>query len=265
MMRSKVFNVFLLYLIIFISVFLHYDCAGSTSYGYPSEDKVTVRDILYTNTSEAYGYGLYSYILFPKKPDENTRPLYLEVTKAYLRLNRSADMSEYENIKNLNITYFLLDLDLRDISQYDIPKIRQGLQNPEWILNHYDYARAQSLLRKIPEKHNAGPYIFSSLTPLTSLTRGTVKNSYYLYHDLTGVPLRLVGLWVGAFEEQAAQQEFWNSLTLTNFIKVLRKHMAHVGAGIGDIYKTFEYWKKSIKGNDKKKNTFLIPEFFPLS
>jgi hypothetical protein len=76
----------------------------------------------------------------------------------------------------------------------------------EWMLKNYDYARAQVLLRALGGNQGEGPYIVSFREPYSWDWPKAPPSR--LYQDQSGIPLRLVDLWVKEFLNQAAQETF---------------------------------------------------------
>ena len=79
-----------------------------------------------------------------------------------------------------------------------------------WVLDHYDYARARSLIRGFSGDNREGPYIVSVSAPLSN----QAPLSNVLWQDLSTIPAQLAGSWVKEFMNQAAQEHFWETRSL---------------------------------------------------
>jgi hypothetical protein len=121
----------------------------------------------------------------------------------------------------LNITYVPLLLD----AEKDL--------KPQWVLDHYDFARARMLLQSLPGTHS--PYIISSYKPLSSASR---LSGQYLYQDLSSVPPHIVTLWVKEFLTQAEQDQFWEERTAMQCVLKVRKVIEIAAEGYPEVKKS---------------------------
>jgi hypothetical protein len=111
---------------------------------------------------------------------------------------------------------------------------------PEIVLDDYNYARATALLAKVPGGvHTDGPYIVSTLHPLTGLA---MLSEEYLYQDLSSVPPSLILLWVKAFIAQAGQERFWESATMPQVVLTLRTRIEQLALALPDVRKARDEW-----------------------
>lgn len=183
-------------------------------------------DLLVKNSSETPGYGLYSYVLFGAAPDDQTRPRYLQLLQAVLAQAPSIeDLKVYYDTAQLNVTY--------------IP-VTSGGQPPvsaQWLLDNYDYAHARFLLHAVPGDFTRGPYLISSLRPLSKPTSGP-----YLVQDLSSVPPHLVSMWTSEFLNQAVQEHFWEQSTGRMFALRLRTAIGIMAGGLPDVRKSLDSW-----------------------
>ena len=111
------------------------------------------RDLLVRGSQEHDGYGLYSYILLASRPDDGNRDRYRAVVESYLRLE-DVNLPMYFPTAELNVTY--------------VPVEAAPVRPPDadWVLDHYDYARARFLLSRLGIRDGDGPFIVSALHPL---------------------------------------------------------------------------------------------------
>jgi hypothetical protein len=181
--------------------------------------------------TEASGYGLYSYLLLGAPPVDSTRERYAQVIRAYLRLLPALEQLK-ENIraKDLNATYLLLDA------------APPAEVSADWVLQHYDYGRARSLLRLLPGQMRVGPYFVSSTNPLMGTSEIPRP---YLLQDMSAVPTAtkdLASWWVREFMNQSAQQRFWDTRNAEQFILKLRTTLAVLGAGLPEVRSSLKDW-----------------------
>jgi hypothetical protein len=190
--------------------------------------RLSGRSLLPGNSAEAEGYGLYSYLLFANPPEGSSIERYTKAIEAYLSLMPNMEaLEKYSKRSVLNITYAPVDT--------DSPKSI----SPDWVLSHYNYARALVLLRAVPGSHRDGPYIVSSLTPLT----GTESlGGDYLFQDLSSVPPHLVSTWVKLFLNQASQERFWEERSGPYFALRLRTAVGILAIGLPDVQSSLNSW-----------------------
>ena len=190
----------------------------------------TGRAFLINGNDEAPGYGLYSYLLLGSLTDSN-RDRILSTIDAYLRnIEEISRLDQYFQHLKLNITY--------------LPVTNNPGAAPasQWILDHYDYARARAILDVLPGTHRDGPYIVSFFKPATR-PRGPVGP--YLIQDLSTIPTKppeLIAWWIREFLDQAAQEDFRNSTSLESLALKLRTTIAIVAAGLPDAKSLVSQW-----------------------
>ena len=203
--------------------------------------RFTGRTLLVKGHKEAKDYGLYSYLLFGSRPNDATRERYSEAIIAYLNLIE--DIRSFHKdlpLRKRNITYVPVD---KDMPGY-IGANQQDAKR--WILEHYDYARAQVLLGTLPGTHRDGPYIVSHTMPLSRISS---LSRQYLYQDLSSVPPHLVSLWVREFLNQAEQDRFWEKRAGVQFVKQLRTTIGILAVGLPitrDALDNWIVWTKSL-------------------
>jgi hypothetical protein len=186
----------------------------------------TARDFLVQR--EASGFGLYSYLLFGGPPDIATRDRYLEAIRVYLTMIESVrEMTNYFAKADLNVTY----LPITETPPRD--------RDAEWLLEHYDFARARLLLDRVGADLRTGPYIISVGRPLSSIA-GAIGR--HLYQDLSHVPPDVIGFWIKAFMTQAAQQDFWKQRAAAQWLLNLRTAIAIAATGFPKIQESLQAW-----------------------
>ncbi|MEE9543857.1 MAG: hypothetical protein V3V95_08760, partial [Thermodesulfobacteriota bacterium] len=114
----------------------------------------------------------------------------------------------------------------------------------EWVLRHYDYARARLLLASLPGNHREGPYIVSFRKPYG--WKGLVEPPY-LYQDQSWVPPKLVSEWMNAFLNQAAQERFWEENVGERLVRNLRTIIGVAAVGLPEVKNSLSEWIAWIK------------------
>jgi hypothetical protein len=190
---------------------------------------VAARSLLVRGQVEETSFGLYSYLLLASPPSSDaTRDRYLKTMESYLGLIQSVEaLDMYFEHNQLNVTYLPIDSSPAEVV------------SPQWVLDHYDYARALRLLRTLPGTHIGGPFIVSSLRPLGGIT---TLSGRYLYQDLSTVPPHLVPLWIQVFINQAAQERFWEEPTAEKLVIKLRTAIGILAGGLGDVQNGLKTW-----------------------
>jgi hypothetical protein len=192
--------------------------------------RATARGLLVRGRKEDSGYGLYSYLLFGAVPEEKDRQRYLESIRTYLRLSpRLQELANLIEHEQLNLNYV------------PITVAPLGKPNAEWILEHYDYARAAAILHSVPGgPYLRGPYVLSGKLQgeNNSISAPTI------FQDLSTVPTELVSKWYEHFLNQAAQENLSSSDRLHELVLKMRTLIAVAAAGVPDVQKSLESWLK---------------------
>lgn len=189
-----------------------------------ADHSVSGRSFLVGNTAEEPGFGLYSYLLFSSEPvSDEDKQRDLAVIKAFVDLLsdvadlRGAGMDK----SNLNVTYLLVV----DTPQDKVPA-------PDWILSHYDYARAKVLLHLFHHDVLGGPYVASCLTPLS---QGGAAPAQHLWQDMSHVPGSLAASWEKEFERRAGRKDFWASDTRNQALLGLRDFISTTASALPEV------------------------------
>jgi hypothetical protein len=174
--------------------------------------RLTGRAFLLADKPEGPGYGLYSYVLFGEPVNVGNRELYRAILSAFLSVEeiRRFEAAKQER-KNLNVTYL------------PIRELPPASANADWLLDHYDYARAQVILSKLMDRA-AGPYIVSYDSPLSAVS--SVESGRLLVEELSGVTPDLAFLWVNEFTAQAGRPQYWDKPALRTLMLNLRTEVA---------------------------------------
>lgn len=191
----------------------------------------TTRTFLPKGQKEEAGYGLYSYLLLGSPPTDASRVRYLSAMEAYLNLMLPLDDLEETVAHNkLNITYLPV--------KAPVPPH----PTPQWLLDNYDFVRARVLLDLLSGPHREGPYIVSTLTPLSGVD---ALATHYLYQDLSTVPTDpkdLVSWWIREFQNQAAQERFWDPQTMDTLALRIRTTISVLATGLPEVQKQVATW-----------------------
>ncbi|MDF0673341.1 MAG: hypothetical protein P0120_03210 [Nitrospira sp.] len=181
---------------------------------------ISTRGFLKPKMREKPGYGLYSYLLFSAPPQhEGEKARYLKVLEACLSIMReSEEFLDRQPDSELNATY---------IPVRKTPM--SGKSDSEWaekVLAVYDYAAAQILLSKLDTMYQQGPYLISTLKPLSM---SDSPQPLHLFQDLTGVVPDQASNWVKHFTYLVAQQRSWQDQSLRQFHLKMRNLLAVAG------------------------------------
>lgn len=193
----------------------------------------TGKSFLLPTQHERKGYGLYSYLILGGPPSDNSRGRYLKTIEAYLALLPDViRLEKYFAPSELNITY----LPINDAP----PSAIDTKVLAEWVLDHYDYARARSLIRHLRGDNRDGPYVVSVSVPLSERK----PLSDYLWQDLSGVPAQLAGSWIKEFMNQAAQERFWETRNLPQLRLKIRGAIAVFAMALPDVQNSLDSYIK---------------------
>jgi hypothetical protein len=197
----------------------------------PRPARETGSALLVAGQREAGGYGLYSYLLLGAPPAAGARERYLKALEAYVRLIPDlAALERYVPKGELNAAYV------------PITEPPAGAANAEWILDHYDYARARSVLRTLPGRTRDGPYIVSSLVALSAAGGEATASAPVLLQDLSVVPPHLAEAWVREFLNQTAQERFAEVRTRDQVVVRLRLVVGILGTGLPEVRSALDSW-----------------------
>lgn len=188
---------------------------------------------LVRDQQEEEGFGLYSYVLFGSPPTQDNLARYRETINAYLKAVPHILALE-KALKRQKVPRSALNINYLPVTA---PPPRS--MSVDWVLEHYDYAMARALLRLLPGDHRDGPYIVSSLDPLSIHSSLSGK---YLYQDLSKVPDKIVTLWAKEFFNQAAQERFWETRTAKQFALKMRTTIAVLAIGLPIVQDSIDKW-----------------------
>jgi len=198
---------------------------------------ISGRAFLVGNEDEEDGFGLYSYLLIPAAPlNDEDKKRYLAVIESFLSgLSGVAELEAGGALKSdLNVTYLLLTS-----PNANAPKA-------DWILEHYDFARAKNLLRLFSRAGHdvvSGPYVVSSLIPLIHSQN---LPEHYLWQDMSHVPASLAASWEKEFERRASKKEFWSAEKRNQIVLEFRDFIATAAVGLPVVSAAADEFKKML-------------------
>ena len=195
----------------------------------------TGRDFLLAGDAEKEGYGMYSYLLWWNMPVEDDRSRFTNIISAFMLMPKIGIEEGSEKVANSagQLTKPASTTPRRQLNVAYIPLSSKpsGIPSAQWILDHYDIARARMLLSKLPRHYRSGPYIVSSLVRLSD---GLPPDGHYLFQNLSSriVSADLADAWVRQFQEQVQAQQYWQPNEIRAFVLSLRAKVSDLAADI---------------------------------
>ena len=195
----------------------------------------TGRDFLLPGDVEKEGYGMYSYLLWWNMPVPDDRSRFINIISAFMLMPKISMEEGSEKFVNsvgqLTAPASTIPRPQLNVAYIPLNSMPIGTPSPEWILDHYDIARARILLAKLPRRYRSGPYIVSSLI---RLSHGLPPDRHYLFQNLSSraVTSDLADAWVRQFQEQVQTQEYWQPNEIRTFVLSLRAKVADLASDI---------------------------------
>jgi hypothetical protein len=209
----------------------------SSSYPEPSPrppaTRVTGIALLPQKATELPGYGLYSYALLARAPEEGELPRYRAFLRALLELPLASQLARYAPKDMTNITY----IPVTTVPPQDWGDLEIG-HRVDFVISHYDYARAAVILAALPQKTGTGPVITSVLVPVSV----GKKPHPVLVQDLSTAQPVLMADYVSKFVGQVAQDRFWEPDRLADFALSLRNLLETAAIGTGLSMDAVKSW-----------------------
>lgn len=211
-------------------------CAVEVALVPPSSDMgglLPAGAFLVSGTSEAPGYGAYTYLLLgAPPPDSARRARYRSAIARYAQV--AQDIASYDaKLAHTRISMNYLPI--------DAPMTwRSGPSLADSVLAHYQYATAQTLLSQFDGTHLGGPYLVTVQAPLstTKPVAGRV-----IFHDLSRITSdALVPAWVDAFLTQSTQLKWNEPGAWQRFPLQLRTAIGAVALGIPQVKAAMKDW-----------------------
>ena len=165
------------------------------------------RFLLSPKTRETAEYGLHSYVLLaPDAGSAAVRDRNREAIRSWFsQYLPSTDAERVSKKAQLNATYVPVSAEPPD------------QPDPDWVLSHYDYNRADEWIAELGLKRTGGPYLVSSKHPLSGSQKRPV-----LVLDGSWAPPSTIQFWLRAFWAQSFQQNFDEPRALDMFNLKLR-------------------------------------------
>ncbi len=199
----------------------------------------TGHSLLLPADKEEPGYALYSYLLLVSKPADAVRENYLGVIKAIFTM-----IEEIERMKSVNEKASLNNL----LIPIALPMPARF--SPEWVLENYDYPRAQMLFAKlIPEPHD-GVFL---ITVEDRLSVSTNIPRAILCQELTHVRPSVSQEWIHGFLKATAKQSDIDKVHL--FVLNARNAFAISAADLPKITFAVGEWLSLGKQNKESKES----------
>lgn len=230
------------------------DCSLTVAVSLPPLDLMgggfeTARSFLLPNQLEGKGYGLYSYFLLGKEPDNLSRPRIMSSIVGYLKTYDVNELEKHFKRNEINIVYLPLRDEVEQTVMQDLKK-KKYTAVAEWMLTHYDYERARGFLKKLPGQHrDGGPYLVSSLMPLS---KGNVTPDH-LDQNFSPVPAHLAEGWISFFVNQTAQERWWEEKTVIKIMKAMRMYLGIAAEGCPLIIAEVVKYSKTMGTLPKEK------------
>lgn len=233
MLRNKMILIFIL-----ISAILIFNKCASLKYQ-------AGREYLVNGANEQKNYGLYSYFLFSKRPEEHQKGRYFAVIESYLNSIEKIEKHE-ENYKKSELNICYIPVETEPDIYFEKLSVKE---RSEWIIENYDYAKARYFINKLDPELLKGPYIISYKKPLSKVSELKTK---YLFQNMSNVEPELITLWIDEFLKQSSKAKYWDEEHLNNFTNDLRNTIAIAAEGLDKVAKSLKWWKKTIACLDPK-------------
>jgi hypothetical protein len=179
------------------------------------EVQVEAESAASTGTQEPGDAGLYSYLLLSEPPKSQNQELLKAIIHTWLTLNGPIDQLRRSRKPGESIALM-------------IPVRDQPANPPDaaWVLEHYDFPRAQTLLAKASPSSRSGIFIVSSLSPLAK------SRAPYLFQNLSAASPSLASSWVEAFINLAAQEHSWTPSSEASLLDQIRAVVSALGGSM---------------------------------
>jgi len=189
------------------------------------------RAYLASDQREETGYAVYSYLLLGARPDSASAGRFRRAITEFVRLSEDIDAfhaAQRQERGTFNMNYLPVTRAIRE-------------PHPDSVLKYYDYATAQVLLRKLPERTASGPYLVS--VPRTPLSRLDSLPARSIVQDLSTVPDAVVAPWVRRFLDLATQERFDGGGSMQRFVLSLRTGIGVAALGLSEVTDSLVKWR----------------------
>lgn len=149
---------------------------------------IAARDFLFNGFFENDGLGGYGYLLFSSRPNSETETRYQRVCNAFtssINLNSDfPDSTAYQQI----VTYWPLQ---------SKPNSTSELESCSWLVDNYDYPKAEIILSYISMNHVNGPILVAWQTPFNPGSMGRDYLVFNLSNFANNDIHRAISVWKG--------------------------------------------------------------------
>ena len=167
--------------------------------------------LLRSTASEDDGYGLYSYLLLTDRPPASDQERILSIINSVTHLPSIESLKAKVPKQRLNVVYL---------------PIRGGANSlptqSNEILDGYDFERASTFLRRLSIPTRRGPYLVSTLSPISKAG----EHESYLLQDLSDVNSSVANIWISQFGSEAAKPRYWDPAVCNHVARDLRTRVA---------------------------------------
>jgi hypothetical protein len=199
------------------------------------------RYLLASNESEEPGNGLYSYLLIGERPDRPKHQTYIDLMESFLRL--AFEVGEYERLKVDQAKRNIMYVPVTAMAPKEIAS-SGGRQLAEWIVDHYDHARARDLMSR-GGRSTSGPLLLSLTRPLGREEAG--DRGVTLSQDLSIIGTHL---WPAALREMLLQQSqdgAWDGASLSRIAWKVRVAIAVLAESLDQTASGLDLWSRVVK------------------
>lgn len=188
------------------------------------------RSLLIRGAAEDPGFGLYSYVLFTQRPTDSERPRYIALVYAITRtVERVGDMmSVGVDRSEINVIYFPVTRAPR--------RGATPMEAAVWIVDNYDYARAEAIRVHCRYARGPGPFLVASLSPLSKAT----ASHQPLIHDLANASDDTLELWAVQFVQTSCIPQAWNETSLAQAALRIRDYLAAIAVSGQPVFDAAE-------------------------
>jgi len=184
------------------------------------------RAFLSSGDNERLGYGLYSYLLLPSRPEKGSRyeeRCLLAIKLWQVKIEPVDDVEDVSDPERINITY----LPVNNQKNWQA-------ESAEALLENYDFATAQKLLSFLTDSDTSDletVYLVSVRKPLSAgLTRP------YLFIKVATTEKVAFEKWMEVFLDKVKHEERWNKTSLKEYALYLRQLLDQAGVLATEIF-----------------------------
>lgn len=192
----------------------------------------TGRAMISQNDAEEQGFPLYSYLLFGRRPLGEERVLCLTAIEAVLSYAEDiTTLRRYFKVDQLDVAALFVSQRVpTEVSRLSSEEVA------EWILDHYDFVRAQSILARIGDTRRELIYLVTSSSPL-GVVRDNNPSADAVVQRLEGVPDAILAGVIRRFLNQAVRADRPKADQIFSLMLRARILIAQAGATTPELTK----------------------------